>query len=102
MHLTLLYFDGCPNWTITKARLEQAMSELGVAPEALTVRRVERPEEAEELAFHGSPTVLVDGRDPFAEPGAAVGLVCRVYATEGGLAGSPTERQLTEVLRASL
>jgi hypothetical protein len=100
--VTLLYFEGCPNWKTTQTRLEQAMRALGVAPEALRLRRVETPAGAEELAFHGSPTVLVDGSDPFAEPGGAVGLACRVYPTEGGLAGSPTQRQLTEVLRELL
>ena len=42
--------------------------------------------------------MLVDGRDPFADPDAPVGLACRLYRTEEGLAGSPTVEQLLAVL----
>jgi type IV secretory pathway TraG/TraD family ATPase VirD4 len=58
-----------------------------------------QPEDAERLGFIGSPTVLVDGSDPFATPGAPIGLACRVYVTPEGLAGSPTLDQLMEALR---
>lgn len=41
-----------------------------------------------EPLFRGSPTILVDGVDPF--PGAALGhLAFRVFATGTGLAGAP-------------
>ena len=65
-----------------------------------TVERVEvtSPEDAERLSFRGSPTVLVDGLDPFADPSAPVGLSCRVSATPEGLRGSPTVEQLVQVL----
>lgn len=54
--------------------------------------------EAEELGFIGSPTVLVDGRDPFARGGEPVAMACRVFRTPDGLAGSPTVEQLVEAL----
>jgi hypothetical protein len=57
------------------------------------------PEEAEAGPFRGSPTVLVNGRDPFADTDSPVGFSCRVYRTEGGLAGAPTVEQLVAVLR---
>jgi hypothetical protein len=59
---------------------------------------VETPEDADRLEFAGSPTILVDGVDPFAQKGATVGLTCRVYRTPDGLAGSPTADQLRAVL----
>ena len=98
--MALLYFDGCPNWKSTERLLLDVMEELGVASDRLVLQRVKTPEEAAELSFHGSPTVLVDGVDPFADPNAAVGLACRLYPTETGLAGSPSRRQLTEALRS--
>ncbi len=61
--------------------------------------KVETAEDAERLGFIGSPTVLIDGSDPFAAPGSPVGLACRLYVTPEGLAGSPTVDQLAEVLR---
>ena len=100
--MALLYFDGCPNWKTTESLLLDVMGELGLAVGGLVLRRVETPEEAAGLSFHGSPTVLVDGVDPFADPNAAIGLACRLYPTETGLAGSPSRQQLTEVLRSRM
>lgn len=94
MDVTLLYFDGCPNWRTTAERLTELADDLGFT---LTRRKVETPEQAETEGFRGSPTVLVDGRDPFAED-EPVGLSCRVYRTPDGLAGAPTLDQLREVL----
>lgn len=56
-------------------------------------------EDAEWLGFVGSPTVLVNGIDPFARDGSPEGLACRVDMAPEGLAGSPTVDQLMEVLR---
>jgi hypothetical protein len=62
---------------------------------------VETDEQAQELSFRGSPTVLVNGHDPFADPSAPVGLACRVYPTATGLAGAPSVAELAAVLRAA-
>ena len=61
---------------------------------------IETPEAAAEHEFRGSPTVLIDGVDPFADPGAPIGLSCRVYETEAGFAGSPTLGQLEAAIDA--
>lgn len=95
MTVTVLYFDGCPNWRTADARLAALAEELGFR---VVHRRVETPEEAERVGLRGSPTILVDGRDPFVSGEEPAGLVCRVYATPAGLAGAPT----TEQLRAAL
>jgi hypothetical protein len=42
------------------------------------LERVETHEEAVRLGFRGSPTILVDGRDPFADGRGDLGLACRV------------------------
>src|SRR5690606_18819602 len=78
MDVTLLYFDGCPSWETTDQRLRELADELGFH---LAHRKVESPEAAEELSFRGSPTVLIDGRDPFARGDEPVGLSCRIYQT---------------------
>lgn len=95
IQVTLLYFEGCPNWETTYRQLETLSVELDFE---LDRRQIDTPEDAERLAFHGSPTVLVDGRDPFAAGDEPVGLSCRVYVTDAGLAGAPTEHQLREAL----
>jgi hypothetical protein len=95
MDVTLLYFDGCPSWQTPDKRLRGLADELGFD---LAHRKVESPEAAEDLSFRGSPTVLIDGHDPFARGDEPVGLSCRIYQTPDGPAGSPTVEQLREVL----
>ena len=96
MDITLLYFDECPNWRDADGRLAEIAAERA----DLTVTRhlVDTLEEAERVGFHGSPSILVDGVDVFAEPDAGVGLSCRVYHTPDGLAGAPTIEQLRAAL----
>lgn len=95
MEVRLLYFDGCPNWKVADERLRGLAGELGFE---IAYQRVETPEAAQEWQFRGSPTVLVDGRDPFARGDEPVGLSCRLYLTPDGPAAAPTVEQLREVL----
>ena len=98
MDVRLLYFDGCPNWQETDRRLREAMVVAGIDVTPTYVQ-VATPEEAERLSFRGSPTVLVDGVDPFAQATDPVGLSCRVFRTPEGLRGAPTVAQLVAALR---
>jgi hypothetical protein len=100
MRVTLRYFDGCPNWHTTYDRLRDVLREEGMADVEPILEQVETAEDAERLRFIGSPTILINGRDPFAGAEVAFGLTCRVYETPDGLAGSPTLEQLREALRA--
>lgn len=97
MNVTLLYFDGCPHWLTTAGHLRALAAE---RPDlVITHRQVTTTEEAEAVQFRGSPSVLVDGVDPFADPDDPVGLTCRVYRTPDAPAGSPTLTQLRDALR---
>lgn len=98
MVVTLLFFDGCPNWQITDARLEALSAEFGFDFDRC---HVETDEDAQRLHFRGSPTVLIDGRDVFAAGDETVGLSCRMYRTEHGIAGAPSVVQLREALTAA-
>lgn len=103
MRLTLRFFEGCPNRLVAHARLLQAVRAAGLSPnQRVELQRVMTQEEAEMLRFVGSPTFLIDGRDPFATPGQPYGLACRVYETPEGLAGSPTKRQLVAALQHAM
>lgn len=95
MNIDLLYFAGCPNWTLADERLTTIAAE---RPDiAVTRRVVDTIEEAERLGFRGSPSILVDGVDAFADGNVGVGLACRVYVTPAGSAGAPTLDQLRAV-----
>ncbi|MGQ0618265.1 MAG: thioredoxin family protein [Acidimicrobiia bacterium] len=97
MEIELLYFEDCPNWRVADERLAELAAE-----HTLAVRRrlVTTPEEADALGFRGSPTILVDGRDPFAVGDEPTGLSCRIYRTPEGPAGSPTVAQLRDAIGA--
>jgi hypothetical protein len=93
LSVELLYFDSCPNWVRTRDVVEEVT---GVPPR---LRLVETHEEADALGFAGSPTLLVDGVDPWADQAGPPGLACRTYRTpEGGLSEGPTD----DMVRAAL
>ena len=98
MDVTLLYFDGCPNWRTADHSLRAALGEAGLTRAKVDYRCVETVEEAEALRFVGSPTLLLDGIDPFNDPEASIGLSCRLYRTPSGLAGVPTIEQIRMAL----
>ena len=95
MKVELLYFDECPHWETAESRLQALADEQGFE---VGHHLVSTQDEAEAARFCGSPTILVDGRDPFASGDEPFGLSCRIYQTPDGSAGSPTVDQLRVVL----
>ena len=71
MAITLQYFDGCPNWRDTRSDLDRVLSELGLEA-VIETMLINTQESAEENDFRGSPTVLINGYDPFADADAPV------------------------------
>ena len=98
MKVELLYFDGCPNWRVTEQRLRTALSLVGVSA-GIEHCGVHSPEEATRHRFAGSPSIRIDGKDPFESAPTAFGLTCRIYSTPDGPAGAPTLHRLVEVVR---
>jgi hypothetical protein len=100
MELVLLTVPGCPNAAPFEERLAAALAE---HPAAVVRRRVVGDErEAAEAGMHGSPTLLVDGIDPFATPGQPPSLSCRLYRDASGRAGPvPSAQELRRVLTAA-
>jgi hypothetical protein len=96
------YVAGCPSLTVTRQRLALALDAVGHCDTDVRFRLVRTAEEAQELGFPGSPTVLIDGIDPFAKTAAAVGLSCRLYRDGAASSGSPSVEQLTDALAGRL
>ena len=93
MRLEILQVPGCPGVDLLEARL----AELG---HSRVIRRVVTSQaEAERLGLAGSPTLLVDGADPFARPGQLPSISCRLYPDEYGRPSpAPSPGQLRDAL----
>jgi hypothetical protein len=76
MEIRLRYFEGCPHWKIAQDRLREALLAENMADVEPILERVETPEDPERLRFIGSPTILVNGRDPFAGATVGFGVTC--------------------------
>ena len=99
MRLRILSVPDCPNVAPLKQRLAEVLA--GREDVTVTTEVIETPEQAARLGMNGSPTLLVDGIDPFTQPGQTPSVSCRLYRDETGTpAGAPTTAQLRAVLDA--
>ncbi len=89
------HFDGCPNWELARDRIAEVLPEVAGS---ILFGEIDTLEKAEAVGFRGSPTILIDGVDPFSDPTAPVGLACRIYFTDAGHEGAPSVAQLRSVL----
>ncbi|MBV7697546.1 hypothetical protein [Streptomyces sp. TRM70350] len=101
MELEVLVVPGCPHQRLAENRLRQALQGAGLVGAGFTTRVIADQAEAERSGFTGSPTILIDGRDPFAEPGASPSVACRIYRTPSGPDGAPEVDQLRRALQAA-
>lgn len=101
MKVEILHIDDCPNWEEAARRTRLALAEAGIQGAELDIRLLASPEDAAQVPFSGSPTILIDGVDAFPGGGRTSDLACRVYFTENGLAGLPTTEQLRLAVAAA-
>lgn len=100
MVIDLLYVPDCPNLVLARDRLRVALIAAGVDA---TIRETEisSPEGAARAGLRGSPTILVDRRDPFASPGDEPSVSCRLFDVDGAITGAPSVGQLVAALQAT-
>jgi hypothetical protein len=98
MELIVLAVPGCPNVAVLEQRLGEALAE---RPAITVTRRVIADAgEAARWGMTGSPTLLINGRDPFAVPGASPAMACRLYRNaDGTLDYAPTAEALRQALK---
>jgi hypothetical protein len=100
MELTLLTVPECPSAPIFEERLAAALADRS----GVTVDRREIADEraALQAGMHGSPTLLIDGIDPFAVPDQAPSLSCRLYRDDAGKVGAaPSVEELRQAIAAA-
>jgi hypothetical protein len=96
--ITLLYFDGCPHWHLAERRLGTALAEIGESSDLIERRRITTQREAQEVGFRGSPTIQLNGRDPFEHDAGTVGMACRIHRTAAGREGAPALLDIVKAL----
>ncbi|GII58580.1 hypothetical protein Pth03_69690 [Planotetraspora thailandica] len=96
MDVTVLTVPDCPSLPLVQERLAEALS--GQSRIHITHQVVTDHGQAEALGMNGSPTILVNGVDPFAEPGQTPGLACRLYRQDSKLSGAPSVAELRAAL----
>ena len=99
MKIEILFWEGCPSYPEVKELLEHVLAERGIEV-PIQMREVRSQAEAVELAFPGSPTIRIDGRDVDpAGAGSPAALACRVYRfPDGRTSPIPSRQQLEEAL----
>jgi hypothetical protein len=99
VRIDFLFWRGCPSHPEARELLRQVLTQRGVEAEVVE-HEVLTEEEAQELAFPGSPTIRVDGRD--VDPGGASArpaLTCRIYhLPDGRVSPVPSREQLEEAI----
>lgn len=97
--IEILHVPHCPNLDQARSRLERALDAVGM-PSEVRETEVATADAAERLGMYGSPTILINGRDPFARHGNAASMACRLYNHGGRIDGAPSVEQLADVLAA--
>ncbi|QNA77784.1 alkylmercury lyase [Streptomyces sp. So13.3] len=96
MQITVLTVPDCPNGPVIEERITAALSGRDAKVERVEVRE---QDDAARWGMTGSPTVLIDGVDPFAPAGAVPSVSCRIYRDADGAAdGAPSVEELRQAL----
>jgi hypothetical protein len=101
VNVELLWWEGCPSTERALEAVREALTELGLEGTEVGTREVRTDDEAAELGFLGSPTILIDGVDlvPAADD-EPIGLSCRVYRRrDGRISPLPDPDDLREALQ---
>lgn len=98
MRIELLVVKDCPHEPSASALLRRVLDDIGKYDVDFSTRVISDDTQAAASDFTGSPTFLVDGRDPLRDPAATTAVACRLYATRAGLAGLPDVECLRDAL----
>jgi hypothetical protein len=88
VNIEILHVPDCPNLALLGQRLHEAIAD---HPVVITYRLVADVDTAVVAGMAGSPTLLLNGDDPFKREGLEPSLSCRLYPHEDGhVEGAPS------------
>jgi len=97
MDIIILSVPYCPNTILLNQRLKELLGDAHIS-----LRIVRDDKEAAEVKMHGSPTLLINGIDPFASKDTVVSFACRLYLDDDGHPqGAPSIHQLERIFNIS-
>ena len=99
MNVEVLVVADCPNEGRAVTLVRRALDDVGLKRVPIRTHVVSSEQDAEELGFVGSPSIRIDGTDPFDSRGMAPGLACRVYVEHGVRSGLPDISKLRQALK---
>ncbi|MFC7216922.1 alkylmercury lyase [Streptomyces polyrhachis] len=99
MRITVLAVPGCANTGLALERVAAALAGRAAEVEVVEVRN---GNQALALGMSGSPTILLDGVDPFPSDGGQPSVSCRLYRdADGAASGAPGEDALRAAINAA-
>jgi hypothetical protein len=101
VEIEVLTVPGCPHRAEAIARVRDALAAAGRAGAVVTERVIPTAEEAAAAGMRGSPTILIDGHDPFLSGSDGPSLSCRLYRSAAGFEGAPAVAALVDALGGS-
>lgn len=99
LDVELLVVPDCPHQSAAAQLIHTALVDVGVPTTQVRTTVISTAGDAERRGFTGSPTFLLNGIDPFAEPGRLIGLSCRRYRSATGFSGVPDVSALRQALK---
>jgi hypothetical protein len=94
MHLLILAVPDCPNARVLEDRIAAMLG--GFTDLTMSRQVITSQDDAVRWEMRGSPTLLIDGADPFARPGQPFSMSCQLYHDKDD--GVPTTGQLHRVI----
>lgn len=95
----LFVIPDCPYATLAETLLRVTLNEVGLPNVPILTTVINTHAEAIRRRFMGSPSIEINGIDPWAHPNGQPALACRLYPSSTGL---PTQHSLAQALCAAV
>jgi hypothetical protein len=102
LDVELLLAADCPHEAAAIELIRHALDDIGLLGAPFRTRTVTSQQQANALGFTGSPTILINGIDSFAQQRQTPSLACRLYQTPDGPVGDPSLPELRHALQLAI